>query len=149
MKDFEKHLNYDVRTQGGSSYMHLAVTKGDSEAVKVLCQRKGGSEINLQNQDGADLTLRDHGGQTALHWAVQIYSLQVVKLLLERGANANAQDETGRTPLHFAVKRDNSDIVKLLLEFNSDKNIQNKEGLMALDLIAEKSDPVILQFLET
>jgi ankyrin repeat protein len=72
-----------------------------------------------------------------------------VKLLLERGANANAQDETGRTSLHFAVKRDNSDIVKLLLEFNSDKNIQNKEGLMALDLIAEKSDPVILQFLET
>ena len=44
-------------------------------------------------------------GRTALHFAVDRSSLEMVDLLLDYGADSNCQDYQGNTSLHYVVKR--------------------------------------------
>ena len=48
---------------------------------------------------GADVNVRNHKGQTALHCAAKAGFVDIVDLLLDRGADVGATDSDGRTPL--------------------------------------------------
>ncbi len=51
---------------------------------------------------GADVNVRNHKGQTALHCAARAGFLDIVALLLDRGADVGATDIDGRTSLALA-----------------------------------------------
>ena len=58
---------------------------------------------------GADLSLVDSAGNTALHKAIQVCTskcvLSVVETLITRGSLVRAKNKYGETPLHLECKR--------------------------------------------
>jgi ankyrin repeat protein len=68
-----------------------AALRGDDEAVRTLLQA------------GADITLRDYEGHTALHAALQSPSLRCVELLLMAGSSVPTRDMYGDTALQIAT----------------------------------------------
>lgn len=94
---------------------------------------------------GAQINLKDGGGETALHRATSENHIDCIISLLDAGANINAQidypDENidGYTSLHYASYYGDVEIVKLLLEHGSDKTLSNSLGLTAKDISVESS----------
>ena len=89
--------------------LHLAVLRGDVEAVKLLLGRPD-VMVNAVTSDGF----------TPLHFATVEGNVEVVKLLLggdyvEVNLTANTSDTTGYTPLHCAAGAGHVEVVKLLL----------------------------------
>jgi ankyrin repeat protein len=76
-----------------------------------------------------EICLRDEGGQTALHIAVQKNYLEIVKCLLDKGAQINAQANdngyTYMTPLHYAALTGNLAATQLLLVYGANTLIEN------------------------
>ena len=82
-----------------------AAKVSDIDTVSVL----------LQHQ--ADVTLKDNGGSTALHYACLSGSRAVVKMLIESGgADMTAKNKYGSIPLHNAALLGRSKVVELLLD---------------------------------
>ncbi|CAL8327200.1 unnamed protein product [Lota lota] len=65
-------------------------------------------------QQGADVSLADSSGRTALHLAAGEGDVVQVRHLLKRGAEINARDSRGETALHDAIRHKNSEVVSLL-----------------------------------
>ena len=100
---------------GGSTPLMYAALYADSSAVRLLLQA------------GADPNVRNHGGATALMWAVP--DLEVTRLLLDHGADANARSEDGRTPLLIAASwRNSSATLKLLLARGANPIVKSAGG---------------------
>ncbi len=49
-------------------------------------------------EHGADVNLQENGGWTALHFAAQEYSAEIVELLLKNDALVDVKDNFGNTP---------------------------------------------------
>src|SRR6185295_12326751 len=82
-----------------------AARKGDTAAVKALLDK--GVNVNAKTRYGA----------TALSFACDHESVEMVKLLLERGADPNTRDTFyGEAPIGWAISKGNVQIVKLLLD---------------------------------
>ncbi|KAL2607652.1 hypothetical protein R1flu_026225 [Riccia fluitans] len=99
-----------AKTVGGFSAVHLAASRGHTEAVKELV-----SWLTLQSNTEAGVS--DHGF-TPLHLATYKGHSETVEFLLadHHFSNANAQDEIfGRTALHFAVLAGHATIVEMLM----------------------------------
>ena len=98
--------------------LHMAAAQGDCELVELLLEH------------GASVDVRDLGGNTPLHHAVEHHQpvatlsqfvaangvKSVCDVLLENKADVNADDGSGRTPLYRAVSRVLLDIVRKMLE---------------------------------
>lgn len=67
-------------------------------------------------------------GQTALHWAVQNFSVGAVGLLLTAGADPDARDRTGSTPMHRALFGQPSKVLNLLLKSRASMDLTNDLG---------------------
>ena len=70
-------------------------------AVKNYKQNRQAAlrEIQEMLRDGANVNVRDRLGKTPLHYAMQLCSLPLVKLLIKYRANLQIQDKFGKTPL--------------------------------------------------
>ena len=82
----------DVRTDLGSTPLHLAATNPDTSALKALVAAK------------ADPNARDNEGATPLHMAAYASRPVNVQLLLEAGADPLAKTDNGRDPGSMARK---------------------------------------------
>ena len=88
-----------------------------------------GSPDNLETvlallEGGADVTLRDDNGNTALHTAVswRAYDTEIALALLRAGAEADALNDEGVTPLHLAVATGSPAHANVLLQAGADAN---------------------------
>ena len=72
--------------------------------MAVAGQRRGAS-IGVLLEAGANPTIRDPKGRTALHLAAEQANWEGVSLLLEHGAQANTKDDDGQTPLNAVGER--------------------------------------------
>lgn len=77
----------DLRDGEGMTPYLVACENGQLAAAQALVKR------------GADVSARNHRGETALHLAVKHASFKMIKWLIEQGEDVNATDHDGYTPL--------------------------------------------------
>ena len=108
----------------GRSPLLIAASEGN--LPKVLAHLSEGAAIDLQDDDG----------WTALRFATQARSEEVVRVLLERGANPNLVDSHGNGPLWGAVMgaRGNFGIIQLLIAAGASTSQKNKHGRSPRDM---------------
>jgi ankyrin repeat protein len=113
------------------------------EIVSALLKAK--ADPNLKNN------ARERADWTALHYAAEKSSPEILELLLKNGADPNARagyspsvpspvrppaneaprDLTGATPLYLAALRNEPEIVQLLLKYKADPNLRKTDGNVA------------------
>ncbi len=97
-----------------------AAYKGHADIVQMLVD------------SGADLTVQDKGGRTALHLALERDGIQsreaCLKVLLRAGANPNTASNNGTAPLHSAVFRQDVACVALLIDNGANVNADDGNG---------------------
>ena len=105
---FELGVNLDGRAEvrRDTALMRRAEI-GDMESVRFLVT------------SGADVNLKDRGGENALMKAVRARRRGIVKLLIASGTNVNDTDYTGRTALNYAEEARARGIMKLLRKAES------------------------------
>ena len=87
----------------------VEVDRAEGGWPPLVFQARGDRGGNVQRvrdllDRGADVNVRNHKGQTALHCAAKAGFEPIVALLLERGADVNAKDHKGATPLATALR---------------------------------------------
>lgn len=85
---------------------------------------------------GADVTISDHQGQTALH----LTHASFADILIAGGADLNAQDNYGRTPFHNSLTPNafgqiNEELTNVLLLAGADADISDKDGITPRSLM--------------
>lgn len=86
---------------------------------------------------GAEIDVADERGRTALHYAAEAGSEEMVALLLLAGANVGMLDGQGDTPLHLAVGKGFDPAARALLEARADPNVRNDKGCNCLHQLAD------------
>lgn len=79
---------------------------------------------------------QDELGNSALHYAVNLDSYEITRLLLEHHADAHIRNNESVTPLHIAVRHCNPRIVRLLLKYGADPNSMDAQRNNPLHLAA-------------
>lgn len=92
----------------GNTPLHVAVSWGDSAAVRLL----------LDN--GADINARGEYNMTPLHFAVGRNHPEIVALLVTSGADLLCKDTDGRTPFDWAKTSNRVEIMRLLERGNTE-----------------------------
>ncbi len=77
---------------------------------------------------GADLSMKNEDGKTALHRAVEHGNEQVVNALIAKGIDVYATDNDGNSALHFVGDRGSKTIVNALIDAGSVVSMANASG---------------------
>jgi ankyrin repeat protein len=134
--------NINAKVASGRTPLMIAVSKGKYPAVQKL----------LEN--GADLSLRDETGFSAMHFACgQPYSddskisvsPELLELLIKSGANVDITDFIGLTPLMVATREGLNNLVTILIEQGVNINQQDSHGFTALFFAAYNNSTDILK----
>ncbi|KAL0627233.1 Ankyrin repeat domain-containing protein 30A [Plecturocebus cupreus] len=99
-----------------------------SHCHALQCRREACANILVDS--GADPTIVDVYGNTALHYAVYNGSLSMVAKLLSRGADIEVKNKAGLTPLLLAITKRSEQIVEFLLTKSANANAVNNTALM-------------------
>lgn len=104
--------------------MICACSNGYTEALTLLDAIKSGDWAIAQKmiRDGADVSVTESDGATALHWSVYRDNLKTTKMLLSGGAAVDATNDFGVMPLSLACTNGNAEITRTLLEHGADSN---------------------------
>ncbi|MFP3016242.1 MAG: ankyrin repeat domain-containing protein [Wolbachia sp.] len=81
----------------------------------------GKKEESLLENSYKNIYARDENGRTALHYAVEV---KTVELLVEKGVNVNAADARGYTALHLAVTEKRLETVRELIKSGANVNAE-------------------------
>ncbi len=122
--DYDKQLEVNEELRGHA-------LKGDIEAVSKSLS------------DGAEIDAFDNLSHTALHYAIESQSTQLVHFLITEGANVNMQDEdnAGNTPIAYAAQSGLLRVTKMLLRAGADPYLTGNMGLDALHRAQECDHP--------
>ncbi|XP_071944828.1 uncharacterized protein [Antedon mediterranea] len=115
--------------------------------------------VDLVINHGADLSVKDNLGRTALHTCImnsltsseeQINNfLQICKSLIKHGVAVNEKDINGSTPLHYAIKVPSFHMMKMLIEEGACVNTPNKSGTVPLHIAMAWRDMSFCDLLQT
>ncbi|XP_006164231.1 ankyrin repeat domain-containing protein 65 [Tupaia chinensis] len=94
-------------------------------------------DIEVLLDHGADPTIRDRHGRSALHRAAAGGHLCAVQLLVARGSEVAAQDSLGFTPLHHAARGGHVEVTSHLLDRGAQVNAVGWLHKTPLHLAAE------------
>ena len=97
---------------------------------------RGGNLAGVRTliEAGADVNVRNHKGQSALHCAAKAGFADIVALLLQHGAEVDARDRLGGTPLAAALRstvKDKAkllDVVRLIVNAGADRDLADHRG---------------------
>jgi ankyrin repeat protein len=120
--------------------LHLTLTMDYNKQLLEAAERENFELVCNALQNGADIEVKNHYGDTALHWAASNKNLAIAQLLLEKGANIETKDIGNNTPLHFAAgqgiraaRSGSAKMVRLLLKWgapvNSKQNVLSRTPL--------------------
>ncbi len=119
----DKYSGIKTTAHEKESLLHCAIKAKIIEAVKVLCL-------------GADVNQSIAGGKTALHIAVEVGSIPIIRILLSHGADIEAQDDLGQTPLWNACLVLRSVLLtRILIRAGADMGHKNKSGQSILQAL--------------
>ncbi len=113
----------------------VAARTGEACKVRMLCER------------GADLTITDAGGGSAVNHAAIRADVEILALLRQCGAAVDHRDTMGRTPLHNAIHATSSsapvksrrETVRWLLQAGLDPDTADNAGMTPLMYAAEEA----------
>jgi uncharacterized protein len=95
-------------------------------------------DVQVLLDAGADLSIPDNEGNTALHCAARFNLQKVAQFLLERGAAVGHKNAEEQTPLHMAVEGGSKEIVEALLAKGANPDETYRSGGSALHWIARQ-----------
>jgi len=105
-----------------------AVKRNDLSKVKALIEK-----------DRSLVNLKDEAGNTPLHHAAMIGSVEMADFLLLKGADINAPNARLNTPLHEALNVQKTEVGKFLIEKGADIHKENLEKQTPLNRAANRS----------
>lgn len=111
-----RSLLQDLALRGSTAHVDLLAAatpgelnhqdwQGNTALMYAIAARRYHCAIHMVSVTGADVTLSNSAGSTALHMAAQTGELTLVETLVSHGANLNATDRNGSTALHLASHR--------------------------------------------
>ena len=118
--------------------LHSLIREGNQAAVsEILSGSQSNNLIFTANQDG----------ETPLHVAAAVGSLDIVAVLVSRGASLEAQETlNGRTPLLVAASRRQLKAVKKLIELNAHISAIDNDGNTIIHLLVQQQQEEIQLF---
>ena len=106
--------------------------------ISILNAAKGGNIAVVKQliSTGADVNVKDAGGQTALHWTIEYGHTEIAEVLIAKGADVNARNYGEWTPLHTAADRSqgtaanisHKEIIELLIAKGANVNAKITSG---------------------
>ena len=126
----------DTRDDEGETCLTLAAANGHTETVRYLVSLED-VDVNHSGEDGF----------TALHWAGQQNSPEVVQVLIDAGADIETKDEKGRSPLHKACTSGALDVVKMLVEAGANVCVTDYVGETCLLVAAGNGHTETVRYL--
>jgi cytohesin len=160
----------DIMDQYGDTPLHSAAERGDQDVVELLLTHK--VDVNTKNkrgetplqiaagghfttngyknvtqlflEKGANVTLKDNDGMTALHKAALFKNEDVVEWLLTNNVEVDARSKYGVTPLHLARTKG---IAAMLLAHKADITLVNNDGWTCLHYAVSSGERDLLTFL--
>ena len=134
----EQGLIAEVNQRGvdGSTPLQWAVYEGDvAEARRLL-------------DDGADVSLANNYGATAMGLAAEVADTEILKLLLEAGADADSPNPDGQTALLAVARTGNVEAAELLLDYGATVDAREQwGGQTALMWASARRHPRMIEFL--
>ncbi len=125
----------------------LGAAGGDIPLIDAVKRADTGAVRTLLVQKSADVNQTALDGSTALHWAVQKDSVDIVDQLLRAGANVKATNRYDVTPLTLACTNGNFAIVERLLKAGADANTALPGGETVLMTAARTGKPDVIKAL--
>jgi len=108
----------------------------------ILAAKRGHSQIVfLLAKHGADLSLKDRWGNSALMALAKSGEGLVIEELLRRGANPNDGNNRGKTPLSRATKYKNTGAIRVLLQHGA---LLKGAGDKLMKMAVRKGDPTMV-----
>lgn len=106
----------------------------------VACQHEQATCVVFLVQNGADLSLSDNNGDTALHWAAYKGFIELTGLCSYLSPQSiDKEDIYGQKPVHLAALRGNDLVVEyLVVDCGSDTTSKDKNGFNPLELATKK-----------
>ncbi|KAL2833509.1 ankyrin repeat-containing domain protein [Aspergillus pseudoustus] len=93
----------------GSCLLHFPAANGNVEILthllSLLVQAPSSSALSKEDM-AAVINLRNHSGNTALHWAALNTHLECVKALVEAGADVSIKNQAGLDAVFLAERAD-------------------------------------------
>lgn len=142
-----QHANVNFVNQAGLTALHLACQNNLPKLVKALLEN--GASPNIKT--GIDEM------KTALHYAVEVKSVDVIRVLVDFKDNANDDDAEkpdfnlknvdGDSPLSLALQMEAKDLVPILIQGGADVNARNGQDLTLLHQAILKEDAETAVFL--
>jgi len=112
----------------------LAVFFGNAETAAALLD--AGADVNLQSRESMKIA--------ALHSAIAVRRVDLVRMLLDRGADPGVRAAGGPTPLHAAAQSGQVDLAGLLLDHGADVNAPDEGDRTPLGYAIEaKRDAIV------
>lgn len=117
-----------------------------SEPISLLGAVKSGdlAQVQMALPQGGDPNASEPDGTTALHWAVQMNRLDIVRSLISGGAKVNVRNQFGAPPLMLAAINGNAPIAQALLEAGADPKAEIPESGNLLMAAARSGNPGIV-----
>lgn len=107
-----------------------ALARNDLSPLMVVCSQGSEQIAKVLINAGAQIALRDGGGNSALHYAAKSGSLELVRLLLDTNQfNLKAKNNSGLTPLDLAS---DSECKKFLELKEADLDKKERETLIKI-----------------